>query len=216
MPSCILKSMSIVPEIRAEACCLRQTLDRTDFFLACFFLLPSLRPAGGDPGVYRPQKYFIDGLCSLGELGSSAPIKAFHEEAVWFMQRKTRRKVAPFLMPLGAARAARSADWLKIDMRENQSFDFDGQADRDSWSIRYGVLCHSPLICTSTHVRVSLVSPLHAYRWACYWKQSTVKLGLYVPGLVHTFGYYVPLRRSRTSPIGLLCPFFVLDKTYFV
>ena len=35
------------------------------------------------------------------------------------------------------------------------------QADRDSWSVRYGALCHSPLTCTSTHVRVSLASPLH-------------------------------------------------------
>ena len=43
-----------------------------------------------------------------------------------FKQRKTRRKVAPFLTPLGAARAARSADWLKIDMWENPSFDSSG------------------------------------------------------------------------------------------
>ena len=39
---------------------------------------------------------------------------------------KTRRKVAPFLTPLGAARAARSADWLNIDMWENPSFDSSG------------------------------------------------------------------------------------------
>ena len=45
---------------------------------------------------------------------------------MWFKQRKTRRKVAPFLTPLGAARAARSADWLKIDMWENPSFDSSG------------------------------------------------------------------------------------------
>ena len=43
-----------------------------------------------------------------------------------FKHRKPRRKVAPFLTPLGAARVARSADWLKIDMWKNPSFDSNG------------------------------------------------------------------------------------------
>ena len=70
--------------------------------------------------------------------GHSEPIKAFREEAVWFKQRKTRRKVAPFLTLLGADRAARSADWLKVDMWETQ---FSTEADRDSLSVCYGALC---------------------------------------------------------------------------
>ena len=82
-----------------------------------------LRPAGGDPEIDRQQKHFFDCLCFFEWTWPFwTPLKAFREEAVWFKQRKTRRKVAPFLTPLGAARAARSADWLKIDMWENPSF----------------------------------------------------------------------------------------------
>ena len=86
-----------------------------------------LRPAGGDPWVDRPQKYFFDGLCFFEWTWPFwTPLKGFREEALWFKLRKTRRKVAPFLTPLGAARAACSADWLKIDMWENPSFDSSG------------------------------------------------------------------------------------------
>ena len=64
---------------------------------------------------------------------------------------KNKEEVAPFLMPLGAARVARSADWLKIDMWETQA---STEADRDSWSVRYGALCRSALNCTSSiHLR---------------------------------------------------------------
>ena len=91
------------------------------------YWIHSLRPAGGDPEIDRPQKYFFAGLCFFEwPWPFWTPLKAFREEAVWFKQRKTRRKVAPFLTPLGAARAARSVDWLKIDMWENPSFDSSG------------------------------------------------------------------------------------------
>ena len=42
-------------------------------------------------------------------------------------------------------------------------------------TLRYALTLSSDVTCTSTHVRVSLVSPLHAYRWACYmyWKRSS-------------------------------------------
>ena len=79
-----------------------------------------LRPAGGDPGLDHLQKYFLDSLCFLESTWPFwSPWKNFHETNVWFKQRKTRRKVVPSLSPYGAARAARSADWLKIDGREN-------------------------------------------------------------------------------------------------
>ena len=73
---------------------------------------------------------------------------------MWFKLRKTRRKVAPFLTPLGAARAARSADWLKIDMWENPSFESSGS--RQLVGTLRCALLYSPLTCTSTHVRSSL------------------------------------------------------------
>ena len=73
------------------------------------------------------KNIFFDSLCFFEWTWPFwTPLKAFHEEIVRFKQRKTRRKVAPFLTPLGAARAARSADWLKIDMWENPSFDSSG------------------------------------------------------------------------------------------
>ena len=141
------------------------------FFYFFFNLIFFLRSAGGDPGIDRQQKYFFDGLCFFEWTWPFwTPLKAFHEEAVWFKQRKTRRKVAPFLTPLGAARAALSADWLKIDRWENPSFDWSGSRQLVG-TLRCAL--HSPLTCTSTHVRVSLVSPLHAYRWSCYWKRSS-------------------------------------------
>ena len=77
--------------------------------------LDTLRPAGDDPGVDRPQRIFLMVCVSLSELGPSDPIKSFRGDAVWFKQRKTRRIVAHFWTPLGADRAVRSADWLKID-----------------------------------------------------------------------------------------------------
>ena len=73
---------------------------------------------------------------------------------MWFKLRKTRRKVAPFLTPLGAARVARSADWLKIDMWENPSFESSGS--RQLVGTLRCALPYSPLTCTSTHVRSSL------------------------------------------------------------
>ena len=132
-----------------------------------------LRPAGGDPWVDRPQKYFFEGLCFFEWTWPFwTPLKGFREESVWFKLRKRRRKVAPFLTPLGAARAARSADWLKIDKWENPSFDSTGSRQLVG-TLRYALTLSSDVTCTSTHVRVSLVSPLHAYRWACYWKRSS-------------------------------------------
>ena len=88
---------------------------------------PALRPTGGDPGVDCQQNNVLT-VCVFFEWTWPfwTPLKAFREEAVWFKQRKTRRKVTPFLTPLGAARAACSADWLKIDMWENPSFDSSG------------------------------------------------------------------------------------------
>ena len=114
-----------------------------------------LRPAGGDPEIDRQQKYFFDCLCFFEWTWPFwTPLKAFREEAVWFKQRKTRRKVAPFLTPLGAARAARSADWLKIDMWENPSFESSGS--RQLVGTLRCALPYSPLTCTSTHFRSSL------------------------------------------------------------
>ena len=134
----------------------------------------ALRPAGGDPEIDRPQKKFFDGLCFFEwPWPFWTPLKAFREKAVWFKQRKTRRKVALFLTPLGAARAARSADWVKIDMWENPSFDSSGSRQLVGTLPCALSLSRSPLTCTSTHLRVSLVSPLHAHRWACYWKWSS-------------------------------------------
>ena len=102
-----------------------------------------LRPAGGDPWVDRPQKYFFEGLCFFEWTWPFwTPLKGFREESVWFKLRKRRRKVAPFLTPLGAARAARSADWLKIDKWENPSFDSSGSRQLDG-TLR--MLWHSPL-----------------------------------------------------------------------
>ena len=76
------------------------------------------------------KKYFFDGLCFFEWTWPFwTPLKASGGEAVWFKQRKTRRKVAPFLTPLGAARAARSADWLKTDMWENPNFDWSGSRE---------------------------------------------------------------------------------------
>ena len=89
-------------------------------FVSCW---SPLRPAGGDPGIDRQQKYFFDGLCFFEWTWPFwTPLTAFDEEAVWFKHQKPRRKVAPFLTPLGAARAALSADWLIIDRWENPSF----------------------------------------------------------------------------------------------
>ena len=68
---------------------------------------PSLRPAGGDPGLDHLQKYFFDSLCFLEWTWPFwNPWKTFHGKNVWFKQRKTRRKVVPSLTPFGAARAA--------------------------------------------------------------------------------------------------------------
>ena len=132
-----------------------------------------LRPAGGDPWVDRPQKYFFEGLCFFEWTWPFwTPLKGFREESVWFKLRKRRRKVAPFLTPLGAARAARSADWLKIDKWENPNFDSTGSRQLVR-TLRYALTLSSDVTCTSTHVRVSLVSPLHACRWACYWKRNS-------------------------------------------
>ena len=58
-------------------------------------------------------------------LALQKPMEAFLEEAVWFKQRKTRTKVALFLTPVDAARAA-SQQSGKIDMWENPSFDGSG------------------------------------------------------------------------------------------
>ena len=143
---------------------------------------PELRKAlikarGWWPRSRSFSKIFFWGFVFLWvNLALLNPIESFREEARWFKQRKTRRKVAPFLTPLGAARAARSADWLKIDMWENPSFDSSGSRQlvgtlRCALSLR-PLTCR--LTCTSTHVRVSLVvSTLHAYRWACNWKWSS-------------------------------------------
>ena len=57
----------------------------------------------------------------------------------------------------------RSADCLKIDKWENPSFDSSGSRQLVG-TLRYALTLSSDVTCTSTHVRVSLVSPLHACR----------------------------------------------------
>ena len=102
-----------------------------------------LRPAGSDPRVDWPQKYLFDGLCFFEWTWPFwTLLKAFREEAVWFKQRNTRRKSCSFLDAVGRrscgplvrpARAARSADWLKINMWENPSFDSSGLRELVGW-----------------------------------------------------------------------------------
>ena len=102
---------------------------------ACFVLYRSahyrvfayllLRPAGGDPESIVHKNVFLTVCFFEWAWPFWTPLKAFREEAVWLKQRKTKRKVAPFLTPLGAAHAARLADWLKIDVG-NPSFDSNG------------------------------------------------------------------------------------------
>ena len=83
-----------------------------------------LRPAGGDPGIDLPQKIFFWRFVFLWvTLALLNPIESFLWRGCVVQATKNKEEVAPFLTPLGAARAARSADWLKIDMWENPSFD---------------------------------------------------------------------------------------------
>ena len=125
--------------------------------------------AGGDPEIDRQQKIFFDGLSFFDWTWPFwTPLMAFREEAVWFKQRKTRRKVAPFLTPLGATRAARSADWLKIDMWENPSFDSSGSRQLVG-TLRCALSLSSDMYFNSRSSLACLSSACISWtRWACY------------------------------------------------
>ena len=56
-----------------------------------------LKACGWWPRSRSSTKMFFDGLCFFEWTWPFwTPLKAFSEEALWFKQRKTRRKVAPF------------------------------------------------------------------------------------------------------------------------
>ena len=124
------------------------------------------------PRSRSSTKYFFDGLCFFEWTWPFwTPLKAFREEAVWFKQRKTRRKVAPFLTPLGAARAARSPDWLKIGMWENPSFD-SSRSRQLVGTLRCALSLSSHLHFNSSSSLACLSSACISH-WACYWKRSS-------------------------------------------
>ena len=95
------------------------------------------------------------------------PIERFSWRVCVAQATKKEEESCSFLTPLGGPLSRLT----KIDKWENPSFDSTGSRQLVG-TLRYALTLSSDVTCTSTHVRVSLVSPLHACRWACYWKRS--------------------------------------------
>ena len=91
-----------------------------------------LRPAGGDPGVDRPQTYFLDSLCFFEwkNLALLKPMKSFVWRGCGSSNEKQGEKL---LLSIGR----RWADWLKIDTWEKYSWNESTTSSAVGWLTRH-------------------------------------------------------------------------------